>query len=162
MNIQRLIILSLAATLTASLGATAQTTASEHRNAWESWADWSSCDYNNGAQEYKCKFNDGNRPTATIRITNSTSFDVRLTYREFHGGGSDCSTSPNPIVDAAYLVPAKQPVELDVLAGGSTIGCRLAFVLLCDQKDESGNWKLKVPCRDVVKVDYRLWKGNKQ
>jgi hypothetical protein len=145
-----------------SLSAAAQSVATEHRNAWEAWAGWSSCDYNNGTQEYKCKFNDGNRPTATIRITNPTGSDVRLTYREFHGGGSDCSTSPNPIVDAAYLVQANRAVELDVLSGGSNIGCRLGFVLLCDQKDGSGNWKLKVPCRDVVTVEYRQWKGNKQ
>lgn len=112
------------------------------------------CQAWNKGRELRCMFDNGEVPTATIRVRNTSSSRVSFSYDEWH---SKCGTKGGNVESDAYdnLEPGES-VEIVVLAPGRGVSCRETFITDCRRGSR------KVNCPDVLRAEGTLWVGNRQ
>ena len=112
------------------------------------------CQSWNKGRELRCLFDNGEVPTATIRVRNTSSSTVSFSYDEWH---SRCGTKGGNVESDGYdnLEPGDS-VEIVVLAPGRGVSCRESFISRCRRGSREVN------CSDVLRAEGTLWVGNRQ
>jgi hypothetical protein len=116
-------------------------------------------DCENKTSQFRCLLDDSKFPTATIKVTNKTSETVSFRYDEWHsrcgfaGGKVESNQYNNVAATKSETINAQNP-GTDAI--GLQITCREIYIADCKKGANP------VPCSEVVKVEYTLWKGNKQ
>ena len=137
-------ILALAAALTLLASPGLAKKARETQNC-QSWSK---------GRELRCLFDNGQIPTATIRVRNTTNSAVSFSYDEWH---SSCGTRGGKVESDRYEnVEPGDSVEILVLAPGRGVSCRESFITDCRRGSR------QVDCSGVLRAEGTLWVGNLQ
>ena len=105
-------------------------------------------------RELRCLFDNGQIPTATIRVRNTSGSSVSFSYDEWH---SSCGTRGGKVESDRYEnVEPGDSVEILVLAPGRGVSCRESFITDCRRGSR------QVDCSGVLRAEGTLWVGNLQ
>jgi hypothetical protein len=105
-------------------------------------------------RELRCLFDNGQIPTATIRVRNTSGATVSFSYDEWH---SSCGTRGGKVESDRYEnVEPGDSVEILVLAPGRGVSCRESFITDCRRGSR------QIDCAGVLRAEGTLWVGNLQ